>query len=153
MYARARSGTASWISATKRLPAANNLFRFRRHGRKKSFDTLIEAIQSGKTERLTQYLAFSSRFHRYSRRNQQLIFSQCPEATRVASYVKWKEEGYHVRKTEKEHGEHGIRILVPKFPKSYNKPHRRQPESQKGAEPEEKREDEYKVQEVDFPAI
>ena len=69
----------------------------------KSFDTLIEAIQSGNTERLTQYLAFSSRFHRYSRRNQQLIFSQCPEATRVASYVKWKEEGYHVRKMDKDH--------------------------------------------------
>jgi hypothetical protein len=110
-----------------------------------SLNTLLEAIKSGNTERLTQYLAFSSRFHRYSRRNQQLIFSQCPEATRVASYVKWKEEGYHVRKMEKEHGEHGIRILVPKFPKFYKKPYRRQPESQEGAEPEEKREDEYTV--------
>ena len=59
-----------------------------------SLHTLLEAIKSGNTERLTQYLAFSSRFHRYSRRNQQLIFSQCPEATRVASFVKWKEEGY-----------------------------------------------------------
>ena len=73
--------------------------------------------------------------------------------TRVASFVKWKEEGYHVRKMDKEQGEHGIRILVQKLPKFYKKPDRRQPESQKGAEPEEKREDEYKVQEVDFPAI
>jgi hypothetical protein len=66
--------------------------------------------------------------------------------------VKWKEEGYHVRKIDmdKEHGEHGIRILVPKFPKFYKKPNRRRPESQEGAEPEERREDEYKVQEVDF---
>ena len=47
----------------------------------------------------------------------------------------------------------GIRILVPKFPKFYKKPDRRQPESREGAEPEEKREDEYKEQEVDFPAI
>lgn len=28
-------------------------------------DTLIEAIKSGNTERLTNYLAFSSRFHHY----------------------------------------------------------------------------------------
>jgi N-terminal domain of anti-restriction factor ArdC len=74
--------------------------------------TLIEAITSGNTERLTNYLAFSSRFHRYSRRNQELIYDQKPEATRVASFVKWKKEGYQVAKDEK-----GIRILVPKFPK------------------------------------
>jgi hypothetical protein len=112
----------------------------------KSFDTLIEAIKAGNTERLTSYLAFSSRFHRYSRRNQQLIFEQCPQATRVASYVKWKEEGYQVRKMDKAKGEKGISILVPKFPKGYKRPERRQPEQ--GAE--EKQEDEYKVREVDF---
>ena len=82
-----------------------------------SFNTLIEAIKTGNTERLTSYLAFSSRFHRYSRRNQQLIFEQCPEATRVANYVRWKEEGYQVRWMDKKKGEKGISILVPKFPK------------------------------------
>src|SRR6266702_1370648 len=82
----------------------------------KSLNTLIEAIKTGNTERLTSYLAFSSRFHRYSRRNQQLIFEQCPEATRVANYVRWKEEGYQVRKMDKAKGEKGISILVPKFP-------------------------------------
>jgi hypothetical protein len=81
-------------------------------------NTLIEAITTGNTERLTAYLAFSSRFHRYSRRNQQLIFDQKPEATRVANYGKWKKEGYQVAE-----GEKGIRILVPKFPKGM----RRQP--------------------------
>src|SRR6266852_6234489 len=34
-----------------------------------SFDKLIEAIQTGRTDRLTSYLAFASHFHRYSRRN------------------------------------------------------------------------------------
>ena len=91
----------------------------------KSLHTLIEAIQTGNTERLTSYLAFSGRFHRYSRRNQQLIFEQCPQATRVASYVTWKEEGFQVRKMDKAKGEKGISILVPKFPKGYKKPKRR----------------------------
>lgn len=49
-------------------------------------NTLLEATTSGDTERLTAYLAFSSRFHRYSRRNQELIYEQAPHATRVASY-------------------------------------------------------------------
>lgn len=75
---------------------------------------LIEAIKTGDTEHLTNYLAFTSRFHAYSRRNQELIYEQRPEATRVASYRKWQEEGYQVRK-----GEKGVRILVPKFPKGY----------------------------------
>jgi N-terminal domain of anti-restriction factor ArdC len=79
-------------------------------------NTLIEAIKTGNTERLTAYFAFSSRFHHYSRRNQQLIFDQKPEATRVANYGKWKKEGYQVAE-----GQKGIRILVPKFPKGYKK--------------------------------
>jgi len=74
--------------------------------------TLIDAIKTGDTERLTSYLAFSSRFHRYSPRNQQLIYDQKPEATRVANYGKWKKEGYQVAE-----GQNGIRILYPKPPK------------------------------------
>src|SRR6266566_4174547 len=76
--------------------------------------SLIDAIKTGDTERLTNYLAFSSRFHTYSRRNQELIYEQKPEATRVANYGKWKKEGYQVAE-----GQKGIRILVPKFPKGY----------------------------------
>ena len=76
--------------------------------------TLIDAIRTGDTERLTNYLAFSSRFHRYSPRNQQLIYDQKPEATRVASYGTWKKEGYQVAEKQI-----GIRILVPKFPKGH----------------------------------
>src|SRR5947209_10975843 len=115
----------------------------------KSLNSLMEAIKAGNTERLTNYLAFSSRFHRYSRRNQQLIFEQCPEATRVASYVKWKEEGYQVRKMDKSKGEKGIRILTPKFPKFYKKPERRQAVTQAEDHPETQPEEEYKVKEVD----
>ncbi len=64
-------------------------------------NTLLEAMKQGHTERLTQFLAFSSRFHLYSLRNQELIYLQCPEATRVASYKEWKEEGYQVCKMDK----------------------------------------------------
>src|SRR6266566_9125302 len=74
--------------------------------------SLIDAINTGDTEQFTNYLAFSSRFHRYSRRNQELIYDQKPEATRVASYGKWKKEGYQVAA-----GQNGIRILYPKHPK------------------------------------
>ena len=74
--------------------------------------TLVEAIKTGNTERMTSYLAFSSRFHTYSPRNQELIYEQKPEATRVANYGKWQKEGYQVAD-----GQKGIRILVPKPPK------------------------------------
>lgn len=77
-----------------------------------NLETLLMQLQEGKTDRLLSYLTFSSRFHRYSARNQQLIFAQRPDATRVASYTDWKKEGYQVAR-----GEKGIRILVPKFPK------------------------------------
>lgn len=102
--------------------------------------TLVEAIKAGNTERLTHYLAFSSRFHRYSERNQALIYTQKPEATRVASYVTWKQEGYTVAK-----GQKGIRILVPKFPKGY-KQLSEENEELDAEEDEKKR----KVKEVSF---
>src|SRR5437588_2111368 len=78
--------------------------------------TLIDAIKTGNTERLTNYLAFSSRFHTYSRRNQELIYDQKPEATRVANYRTWQKEGYQVAE-----GQKGIRILVPKPPKGWKR--------------------------------
>jgi hypothetical protein len=70
--------------------------------------TLALELRQGKSERLQQYLDFGSRFHRYSRANQWLIYDQMPSATRVASYRKWQEEGYQVAK-----GERGVRILAP----------------------------------------
>src|ERR1700676_5392781 len=103
-----------------------------------SFNTLIDALKTGKTARLTNYLAFSSRFHRYSRRNQQLIFEQCPQATRVASYATWNKEGFQVRKMQE--GERGIRILRPIPPAGY----RRSERIKQRAEREETPGDEYK---------
>ena len=69
---------------------------------------LLGEMQQGKSERLAQYLAFTSRFHRYSVNNQILIWLQCPHATFVAGYRKWQELGYQV-----DRGQKGIRILAP----------------------------------------
>lgn len=70
---------------------------------------LLESIKVGKSERLLQYLAFSSRFHNYSPLNQLMISLQAPQATRVAGYTAWKKAGYQVKK-----GEKGIAILAPR---------------------------------------
>ncbi len=77
-----------------------------------SLTALSEELAHGKSERLLTYLEFASRFPHYSRANQSLILLQNPDATRVASYKKWQEEGYQVAK-----GQTGIRILAPRFQK------------------------------------
>jgi len=77
--------------------------------------TLALELTHGKSERLQQYLDFASRFHRYSRANQFLIWLQRPSATWVASYRHWQDEGYQVAK-----GETGIRILAPSVRKRTN---------------------------------
>ena len=82
----------------------------------RSLQTLLTDLEQHDPTRLKHYLAFAGRFHQYSTRNRLLIFEQRPDATRVASYQKWKQEGYQVAK-----GEKGIRILVPRFPKGYRK--------------------------------
>jgi len=74
----------------------------------KALTQLSQALAGGKSEALTRYLSFMSRFHRYSFWNCALIFFQFPEATNVAGFVKWKEVGRYVKK-----GEKGIAILVP----------------------------------------
>ena len=81
-----------------------------------SMTTLAGELAQGKSEHLLTYLDFASRFHHYSRANQWLILMQNPDATRVASYKKWKDEGYQVAK-----GETGIRILAPRFQKIEDK--------------------------------
>ena len=50
-----------------------------------------------------------SRFHRYSVNNQMLIYMQCPSATHVAGFNKWKSE--FSRSVKK--GERGIQIIAP----------------------------------------
>ena len=61
------------------------------------------------SDNFRQYLKTMSRFHHYSLNNIILIQQQCPHATHVAGFTKWKNEfGRNVRK-----GEKGIRILAP----------------------------------------
>lgn len=69
---------------------------------------LTDALKSGKSERLTQYLAMLARFHRYSFGNVLLILSQKPDATHVAGFGTWKQMGRFVKK-----GEKGIVIIAP----------------------------------------
>jgi len=57
---------------------------------------------------LLNYLAFCSRFRDYSIHNCCLIYSQKPDATRVAGFRAWHKMGRFVRK-----GERGIVILAP----------------------------------------
>ena len=54
------------------------------------------------------WLRAAARFRTYSLRNQLLILSQRPEATRVAGYRTWQSLGRQVRR-----GERGIAILAP----------------------------------------
>jgi Skp family chaperone for outer membrane proteins len=61
------------------------------------------------SEKYAAYLQTMSRFHNYSSRNIMLIHMQYPAATRVASFLSWKNNfNRHVKK-----GEHGIKIFAP----------------------------------------
>src|SRR5687767_2167776 len=79
---------------------------------KKGFEKLVGEIKQVHTENYLEYLAFISRFHKYSHTNQMLIFSQKPDATLVAGYKTWQELGHQVRA-----GETGIKIMAPIFRK------------------------------------
>jgi antirestriction protein ArdC len=73
-----------------------------------ALQNLTDALKSGKSERLTQYLAMLAKFHRYSFGNVLLILSQMPAATHVAGFGTWKQMGRFVKK-----GEKGIVIIAP----------------------------------------
>jgi hypothetical protein len=61
------------------------------------------------SEELKKFIDFRRQhFHSYSLNNSVLIYKQCPEASYVAGYNKWKSLGYSVRK-----GEKGLSILIP----------------------------------------
>jgi hypothetical protein len=72
------------------------------------FDTLVAALEAGRSDVLVRYRETASRFHTYSFKNQCLIAAQCPTATRVAGYQAWRRLGRWVRR-----GETGIVILAP----------------------------------------
>ena len=69
---------------------------------------LIEQLEAGQSDALTNYLTAMSRFHQYSFGNVLEIARQMPTATRVAGFWKWKELGRSVNA-----GAKGIRILAP----------------------------------------
>src|SRR6185437_5662772 len=69
---------------------------------------LVEALESGQSEVLTEYLNAMARFHNYSFGNIMLIARQRPTATRVAGIRTWNSLGRFVKR-----GEKGILILAP----------------------------------------
>src|ERR1022692_1738806 len=75
---------------------------------KDAVNHLVEALQSGQSEVLTQYLSAMARFHNYSFGNTMLIARQKPDATNVASLRTWNSLGRFVKR-----GEKGILILAP----------------------------------------
>lgn len=75
-------------------------------------EELFKALEAGKSEALTKYLAAMARFRAYSLLNALLILRAFPNATRVAGYKTWQSFGRHVKQ-----GEKGIMILAPMFRK------------------------------------
>lgn len=69
---------------------------------------LIEQLEAGHSEALTNYLTAMSRFHNYSFGNVLEIARQIPAATKVAGFWTWKNMGRSVKA-----GQKGIRILAP----------------------------------------
>jgi N-terminal domain of anti-restriction factor ArdC len=69
---------------------------------------LIEQLEAGHSEALTNYLTAMSHFHQYSFGNVLEIARQMPTATRVAGFWTWKNLGRSVKA-----GQKGIRILAP----------------------------------------
>jgi antirestriction protein ArdC len=74
----------------------------------KAIEQLRQALESGQSGRLKEYLAAMARFHRYSWHNVMLIATQKPTATHVAGFQAWHKLGRFVKK-----GEKGIMILAP----------------------------------------
>ncbi len=74
----------------------------------KAIEQLAAALNEGRSETLTHYLAAIGRFHRYSLRNVMLIASQKPTAMHVAGFHTWHKLGRFVKK-----GEKGMLILAP----------------------------------------
>lgn len=97
------------------------------HARKMTDDALAaltEALQQGRSEALTRYLAVMARFHRYSFGNILLIMLQKPDATHVAGFHTWKDMGRYVKK-----GEKGIAIMAPMiFRRRESETHPEEPE-------------------------
>ena len=77
---------------------------------------ITDSIESGiqslfASDKFADYLRTMGKFHQYSVNNTLLIYMQRPDATRVASFNKWRDAfGRNVKK-----GEKGIKIIAPAF--------------------------------------
>ena len=84
----------------------------------KNVDKIIERLENGVREifegdNYKHYLEVMAKFHTFSSYNWQLIYEQCPKATKLAGYVQWQKDfNRHVK-----NGEKAIRILAPRFGK------------------------------------
>jgi hypothetical protein len=87
-----------------------------------AIEQLITALNEGRSETLTQYLAAIGQFHRYSLRNVMLIASQKPTASHVAGFHAWHKLGRFVKK-----GEKGILILAPIVRRKNESPNKPKP--------------------------
>jgi len=81
---------------------------------KERLKEITDSIEAGikdlfDSENYKNYLRTMSKFHNYSFNNTMLIHMQMPEATRVASFNKWKDKFHRNVKR----GEHGIKIIAP----------------------------------------
>jgi antirestriction protein ArdC len=75
---------------------------------KEATDYLVQSLEAGHSEVLTEYLGAMGKFHTYSFGNIMLIARQKPSATNVAGVRTWNSLGRFVRR-----GEKGILILAP----------------------------------------
>jgi len=75
---------------------------------KEATDYLVQSLEGGHSEVLTQYLGAMAKFHTYSFGNIMLIARQKPSASNVAGVRAWNSLGRFVRR-----GEKGILILAP----------------------------------------
>lgn len=75
---------------------------------KDAVDYLVQSLESGQSNVLSEYLGAMARFHTYSFGNVMLIARQKPEATNVAGIRTWNSLGRFVKR-----GEKGILILAP----------------------------------------
>lgn len=83
---------------TKRVKEQQAWSKDRAAEMQESIKAKVEAMES--SDEWKAYLDYMGSFHRYSFRNMMLIFSQNPEAERVAGYRQWKLRGRAVRPEE-----------------------------------------------------
>ena len=105
-------------SAMKRVPSGRDRANTLRKGSNDAIDTLAKAVDTVRaSDTFKAYLDTQARFHNYSWHNTWMIYSQRPNAERVAGFKTWLTLGRHVRK-----GEKGIAIFAPmRFKKENDK--------------------------------